>query len=126
MRVLLDTHILLWWLMDDRRLPKAADNIIKDPDNAVFVSAASIWEVAIKASLGQIEADPLAIQSAIEPSGFTELSITGKHAAQVAKLPSYHRDPFDRMLVAQSLAEPMRLLTSDTLLAKYGDMVLAV
>ena len=126
MRVLLDTHILLWWLMDDRRLPKDAEQIIKDPDNAIFVSAASIWEVAIKAALGQIEADPLAIQSAIEPSGFTELPITGKHAAQVAKLPSHHRDPFDRMLVAQSLAEPMRLLTSDTLLAKYGDMVLAV
>lgn len=126
MRVLLDTHILLWWLMDDRRLPKDAEQIIKDPDNAIFVSAASIWEVAIKAALGQIEADPRAIQAAIEPSGFTELPITGKHAAQVAKLPSHHRDPFDRMLVAQSLAEPMRLLTSDTLLAKYGDMVLAV
>jgi len=126
MRVLLDTHILLWWLTDDRRLPKDADKIIKDPDNAIFVSAASIWEVAIKASLGQIEADPLAIQSAIEPSGFTELPITGKHAAQVAKLPSHHRDPFDRMLVAQSLAEPMRLLTGDAMLAKYGDMVLAV
>ena len=126
MRVLLDTHILLWWLMDDRRLPKDAEQIIKDPDNAIFVSAASIWEVAIKAALGQIEADPLAIQSAIEPSGFTELPITGKHAAQVAKLPSHHRDPFDRMLVAQSLAEPMRLLTGDAMLAKYGDMVLAV
>ncbi len=126
MRVLLDTHILLWWLMDDRRLPQEAEQIIKDPNNAIFVSAASIWEVAIKASLGQIEADPLAIQTAIEPSGFAELPITGKHAAQVAKLPPHHRDPFDRMLVAQSLTEPMRLLTGDTLLAKYGDMVLAV
>ncbi|OGI44734.1 MAG: twitching motility protein PilT [Candidatus Muproteobacteria bacterium RIFCSPHIGHO2_01_FULL_65_16] len=126
MRVLLDTHILLWWLMDDRRLPKDAERIIRDPDNSIFVSAASIWEVAIKASLGQIEADPFAIQAAIEPSGFAELPITGKHAAQVARLPPRHRDPFDRMLVAQSLAEPMRLLTSDTALAKYGDIMLMV
>ena len=126
MRVLLDTHILLWWVMDDRRLPKDAERIIRDPDNSIFVSAASIWEIAIKASLGQIEADPFAIQAAIEPSGFTELPITGKHAAQVAKLPSHHRDPFDRMLVAQSLAEPMRLLTRDATLARYGDIVLIV
>lgn len=116
MRVLLDTHILLWWLADDRRLPKGAERIIKDPDNVIFVSAASIWEIAIKASLRQIEADPSAIRAAVEPSGFAELPITGKHAAQVAKLPSHHRDPFDRMLVAQSLAEPMRLLTGDIVL----------
>ena len=126
MRVLLDTHIVLWWLTDDRRLSKQADRVIKDADNVIFVSAASIWEVAIKAGLGQIEADPFAIQAAIEPSGFAELPVTGKHAAQVAMLPSHHRDPFDRMLLAQSLAEPMRLLTSDATLAKYGDIVLMV
>ena len=126
MRVLLDTHIVLWWLTDDRRLSKQADRVIKDADNVIFVSAASIWEVAIKAGLGQIEADPFAIQAAIEPSGFAELPVTGKHAAQVATLPSHHRDPFDRMLLAQSLAEPMRLLTSDAMLAKYGDIVLMV
>ena len=126
MRVLLDTHILLWWLMDDRRLPKEADKIIKDPGNAIYVSAASIWEIAIKASLGQIEVDPFAVQAAIAPSGFAGLPISGQHAAHVAKLPSHHRDPFDRMLVAQSLVEPMRLLTSDAILARYGDMILAI
>ena len=126
MRVLLDTHIVLWWLTGDRRLSKQADRVIKDADNVIFVSAASIWEVAIKAGLGQIEADPFAIQAALEPSGFAELPVTGKHAAQVATLASHHRDPFDRMLLAQSLSEPMRLLTSDAMLAKYGDIVLMV
>lgn len=126
MRVLLDTHIVLWWLTGDRRLSKQADRVIKDADNVIFVSAASIWEVAVKTGLGQIEADPFAIQAAIEPSGFAELPVTGKHTAQVATLPSHHRDPFDRMLLAQSLAEPMRLLTSDATLARYGDIVLMV
>lgn len=126
MRVLLDTHILLWWLSDDKRLSKEAEKIIKDGDNQVYVSAASIWEVAIKAALGQIKADPFAIQEAIAPSGFLELSVTGVHAAQVFRLPHHHRDPFDRMLVAQSLVEPMRLLTTDRLLAHYGETILFV
>jgi len=126
MRVLVDTHILLWWLIDSRKLPEDAERIIKDKDNAIFVSAASIWEIAIKATLGQIEVDPFAIEAAIEPSGFVELPITGKHAAHVSKLPLHHRDPFDRILVAQSLMEPMRLLTGDQVLAQYGEMVLLV
>jgi PIN domain nuclease of toxin-antitoxin system len=126
MRVLVDTHIVLWWLIDSRKLPEDAERIIKDKDNAIFVSAASIWEIAIKATLGQIEVDPFAIEAAIEPSGFVELPITGKHAAQLSKLPLHHRDPFDRILVAQSLLEPMRLLTGDQVLAQYGEMVLLV
>ena len=84
MRVLVDTHMLLWWLIDSRKLPEGAERIIKDKDNAIFVSAASIWEIAIKATLGQIEADPFAIEAAIVPSGFVELPITGKHAATIA------------------------------------------
>lgn len=126
MRVLVDTHIVLWWLIDSRKLPEDAERIIKDKDNAIFVSAASIWEIAVKATLGQIEVDPFAIEAAIEPSGFVELPITGKHAAQLSKLPLHHRDPFDRILVAQSLLEPMRLLTGDQVLAQYGEMVLLV
>ncbi|RJQ46661.1 MAG: type II toxin-antitoxin system VapC family toxin [Gammaproteobacteria bacterium] len=126
MRVLLDTHVLLWWLKADKRLSKEAEAIIKDPSNAIFVSAASVWEIAIKAALGQIEVDPAAVTEAIAPSGFTELPVTGKHAAEISKLPPHHRDPFDRMLVAQSLLEPMRLLTSDRTLAQYGEMVLLV
>ncbi len=126
MRVLVDTHIVLWWLIDSRKLPEDAERIIKDKGNTVFVSAASVWEIAIKATLGQIEVDPFAIEAAIEPSGFVELPITGKHAAQLSKLPLHHRDPFDRILVAQSLLEPMRLLTGDQVLAQYGEMVLLV
>lgn len=120
MRVLLDTHILLWWLSDDPRLPPAAESMLTEADNEIYVSAASIWEIAIKAALGRIEADPIEIEREIVPSGFVELPVTGKHAAQVAKLPPHHRDPFDRLLMAQSLTEPMRLLTADRTLANYG------
>ncbi len=126
MRVLLDTHILLWWLSDDKRLSKEAEKIIKNGDNEVYVSAASVWEIAIKAALGQIKADPFTIQEAIAPSGFLELPVTGLHAAQVFRLPHHHRDPFDRLLVAQSLVEPMRFLTTDRLLARYGETILFV
>jgi PIN domain nuclease of toxin-antitoxin system len=126
MRILLDTHLLLWWLEDDPRLPAAAEAFITDSGNIVFVSAASIWEIAIKAALGRLEADPMAIEAVLEPSGFEALPVTTKHAAEVSKLPLYHRDPFDRILVAQSLVEPMRLLTHDQALAQYGSMVLLV
>lgn len=124
MRILLDTHVFLWWLSDDRKLSKKMEELIRDPSNEIFVSAASIWEVHIKSSLGQLDADPAAIADAIEASGFQELPITGKHAVQVAGLPQHHRDPFDRLLVAQSLAEPMRLLTNDETVARYGELVL--
>ncbi|NKE73626.1 type II toxin-antitoxin system VapC family toxin [Candidatus Manganitrophus noduliformans] len=124
MRLLLDTHLMLWWLTGDRRLPKQADQLIADSDNEVYVSAASIWEVAIKSALGRIEGDVTEIEAALGPSGFLQLPINGKHAAQVSKLPPHHQDPFDRMLVAQSLIEPMRLLTHDRTLAKYGEMVI--
>lgn len=124
MRLLLDTHLMLWWLTGDRRLPKQADQLIADSDNEVYVSAASIWEVAIKSALGRIEGDVTEIEAALGPSGLLQLPINGKHAAQVSKLPPHHQDPFDRMLVAQSLIEPMRLLTHDRTLAKYGEMVI--
>ena len=126
MRALVNTRMLLWWLIDSRKLPDDAERIIEDKDNAIIVSAASIWEIAIRAALGQIEVDPFAIEAAIVPSGFVELPITGKHAAQISKLPLHHRDPVDRILVAQSLLEPMRLLTGDQILAQYGEMVLLV
>jgi len=126
MRILLDTHLMLWWLAGDRRLPKQADRLISDLANEVYVSAASIWEVAIKSTLGRIEADVTGVEAALEPSGLLQLPIHGEHAAQVSKLPVYHQDPFDRMLVAQSFIEPMRLLTHDRALAKYGQMVILV
>jgi len=117
-RLLLDTQIVLWALAGHRRLPREARRLIEDHE--AIVSAASIWEIAIKVSIGRLDADPAAVRQALEPSGFEELPVTGEHAARVAVLPSHHRDPFDRLLVAQSLAEQLVLLTSDAQLAPYG------
>ena len=121
MRVLLDTHLLLWALGAPARLPPNARRIIREAD--VYVSAASIWEISIKAALGKLRADPREVLAALEPAGFLTLSIAGEHAARVASLPPIHRDPFDRLLVAQALVEPMRLLTDDAVLEGYGEIV---
>lgn len=120
-RVLLDTHLLLWAVAEPRKLPPGARRRIEEAD--VFVSAASLWEVSIKAALGKLAADPAELLAEIEPAGFTLLPITGEHAAAVAKLPAVHADPFDRMLVAQAKTEPLLLLTNDAVLAGYGDCV---
>ena len=128
MRILLDTHLLLWSVASTRRLPNAARTLILDPANEVRYSAASVWEVAIKSSLGRkdFRADPAALVRALAAGGFTELAVTSAHAARVAALPAIHRDPFDRLLVAQAFAEPMTLLTNDALLAGYGALVQVV
>lgn len=126
MRLLLDTHVFLWWLAGDTQLPRAAEDLIASPENEVFASAASVWEIAIKAALGRIRCDPAEIEAALGPSGLTELPVTAKHAVQVSRLPLHHRDPFDRILLAQSLAEPMRLLTHNKALADYGEMVIVI
>jgi len=124
-RVLLDTHLLLWAVASSRRLPRAARAIVLDEGNDVFYSAASIWEIAIKSALPRrhFNADPGAVVRALAQSGFSELPVTAAHAARVATLPALHRDPFDRILAAQSLAEPMTLLTNDEVLAGYGPQV---
>jgi PIN domain nuclease of toxin-antitoxin system len=123
-RLLLDTQIMLWALAGHRRLSREARHLIERHE--AFVSAASIWEVAIKAALGKLDADPDAVHRALEPSGFLELPVTGEHAAHVARLPPHHRDPFDRLLVAQSLVQGMILLTADAQLAPYGNSVRVV
>ena len=125
MRVLLDTHLLLWSVASSRRLPKEARSLILDAANEVFYSAASVWEVAIKNALRRrdFKADPAVLVRALTQSGFCELPVTAAHAARVAGLPAIHRDPFDRLLVAQSLAEPMTLLTNDAVLVRYGALV---
>lgn len=123
-RVLLDTHLLLWALGAPSRLPAAARRLIRDAD--VHVSAASIWEISIKAALGKLRADPGEVLAALEPAGFLQLPIVGEHAARVARLPLLHRDPFDRLLVAQALTEPMRLVTNDASLGRYGEIVTIV
>lgn len=124
MRLLLDTHLLLWALAAPAKLSPATR---KQLDSAeVFVSAASIWEISIKSALGKLDADPADILAAIEPAGFALLPITGAHAAKVATLPAVHRDPFDRMLVAQALSEPMILFTNDEVLRPYGSLITVV
>jgi PIN domain nuclease of toxin-antitoxin system len=123
-RVLLDTQLLLWSLADANRLPTRARQIIDAAE--VYVSAVSIWEIAIKASLGKLKADPHQVLSALEPTGFLPLPISGEHCACVVDLPPLHRDPFDRLLIAQARTEPMRFLTADTSLRGYGDIVAVV
>jgi PIN domain nuclease of toxin-antitoxin system len=125
MRLLLDTHIFLWAVSGSPRLKSAIRRTIESADQ-VYVSAASIWEIAIKAQLGKIEADPEELAAAIEASGFIELPVRAAHAAAVARLAPHHADPFDRLLVAQAIAEPLKLLTADAVLARYSELVVLV
>ncbi len=121
MRVLLDTHLLLWALGSPSKLSAASRKQIESAE--VFVSAASIWEISIKRSLGKLQADPREVVAAIAPAGFALLPITGDHAAKIVELPALHKDPFDRVLIAQALIEPMILLTNDEGLRGYGSFV---
>lgn len=122
MRLLLDTHILLWWLSDDAKLSPAARSRILNAKE-VFVSSASIWEAAIKASIGKLDIDVDLLAAEIKNNGFIELPVTARHAAKVVHLPDIHRDPFDRMLVAQAISEPLTLLTADEKLRGYSELV---
>ena len=121
MRVLLDTHLLLRALGSPSKLSKKARQRIESSE--VFASAASIWEISIKCALGRLEANPAEVLAGIEPAGFNHLTIAGAHAAKVVELPPIHKDPFDRLLVAQAWVEPMILLTDDDALGGYGDFV---
>ncbi len=125
MRLLLDTRIFLWAVTGSPSLTASTRRVI-DAAEEVYVSAASIWEVAIKARLGAIEVDPTALVEAIDASGFAALPVRAAHAAGVAMLPRLHADPFDRLLVAQAIAEPLRLLTADAALRRYSDVVMLV
>jgi PIN domain nuclease of toxin-antitoxin system len=115
--LLLDTHVLLWW-DEGRRLSAAARQAIRDAD-AVYVSAASAWEIAIKTGLGRVKPRRTVEQAAAE-SGFEELPVTFRHAARLATLPHHHRDPFDRLLVAQAAEEGLTLVSRDPALGLYG------
>lgn len=128
MRLLVDTHLLLWATARSRRLPRAARLLLEDPANEVLFSAASLWEIVIKAALRRPDftVDVAALRPALTEMGFTELPVSGAHAERLASLPPVHKDPLDRMLVAQSLAEPLVLLTNDGVLADYGDVVKVV
>jgi PIN domain nuclease of toxin-antitoxin system len=120
-RILLDTHLLLWSLSQPSKLSASFRRKIDTAE--VYASAASIWEISIKSTLGKLDADPRVVLDAIEPAGFSLLAVSGEHAAQVTELPLLHKDPFDRMLVAQAMVEPMILLTNDEILRGYGSFI---
>ena len=123
MRLLLDTHIFLWCVTKDRKLSKKAQELIEEAVE-VYVSSASIWEIAIKVKIGKLNANIEELVSAIFSSGFTELPITAQHAAALNRLTDIHRDPFDRMLLAQTITEPLNFLTADKTLESYSPLVL--
>jgi len=125
MRILLDTHIYLWWLDDSPQLSPAARKIIEEAE-IVYVSAASIWEAVIKIGLGKLEAEPADLVAGIRESGFEPLPITPEHTLTLSRLADHHKDPFDRMLLSQSLTEPLRLITADALLPAYSELVTRV
>jgi PIN domain nuclease of toxin-antitoxin system len=122
MRLLLDTRVFIWAVADSKNLKPAARDLMAAADE-VHVSAVSIREIAIKARLGKIQGDPAAFADAIEESGFLELAVRAHHGAAVANLPFYHTDPFDRLLVAQAMAEPLHFLTADAALTQYSSLV---
>jgi PIN domain nuclease of toxin-antitoxin system len=120
-RLLLDTHALLWWLGDDAALGRRARDLIADPGNAVLVSAASLWEIVVKVRVGKLEADIGDIADAVARGGFTRLDIGPAHLAVLAGLPRHpeHRDPFDHLLIAQAIAEDATFLSEDRRTALY-------
>jgi PIN domain nuclease of toxin-antitoxin system len=124
-RLLLDTHLLLWVMADDAALSSRARAEIAAAE-MVYASAASLWEISIKAALGKLTVDQADLIGKLAQAGFHPLPVTWDHAAAVRRLPEIHRDPFDRMLVAQAIAEPLRLLTHDRILTGYSELVVAV
>ena len=124
MRLLLDSHVLLWFLWQSPLLGARATATLADPDNEVFVSAASIWEIALKRAKSLLDA-PANLSSVVEQVGFIPLPLTLFHAEQAAMLPPHHRDPFDRMLIAQAQAEGLVLVTRDAYIRRYGIRTMA-
>lgn len=123
MNILLDTHALIWALENNPKLSQVARNAICDGKNVVFVSAASVWEISIKKAMGKLEF-PDTLAEEIELHRFTPLNINTEHAQLAGELPDIHRDPFDRMLIAQAMIEKLTLVTRDRLIAKYDVKIL--
>jgi len=121
--LLLDTHALLWWLSDDPTLMESARAAIADPENTVFLSAVVVWEIRIKESVGKLVL-PDGFADVLVDQPFAELPITVAHTHAIAELPAIHRDPFDRMLVAQAIVEELIIVTRDTAIADYGVRVI--
>lgn len=118
-RLLVDTHALLWWLTDDSALSPTAREALADPASEPLVSTATVWEIAIKRSLGKLTA-PDDLPDRIAHDGFSWLAISAAHAWQVRDLPTHHRDPFDRLLIAQALSEHLPIITTDARFREYG------
>lgn len=123
MNLLIDTHILLWWLDDAVHLKNDLRKAIREPSNRVFVSAASIWEIAIKSASGKLEV-PTNLEAAMAHSKFHELPIRFAHAVAAGKLPEHHRDPFDRMIIAQAQCERLTVVTQDDHIRRYDVPIL--
>ena len=125
MRFLLDTHLLLWAVASSKRLPRDVRDLLDDNSNDAYFSAASIWEIAIKSALRRkdFRVDVAALEKALPEMGLMELPVRAAHAAGVAQLPAIHQDPFDRLLIAQSIAEPLTLVSNDALLERYSSQV---
>lgn len=126
MSLLLDTHVFLWWIGEPSRLPGEVTAAIADPGTLVYVSAASAWEISIKRALGRLDLRDEEFRHGMRESGFTELPVTAAHGLVAGALPRHHRDPFDRMLIAQATTEGMRLVTHDRAMAAYGVDILGV
>lgn len=125
MSVLLDTHILLWWMEDDARLSAAAHETIQGA-RSVWVSVVNLWEIILKTQAGKLRVNPCNLHQAVGEDGFTWLTVRPEHVLAVARLAPHHQDPFDRLLVAQAGVESLHLLTADRLLSAYGSVVTQV
>ena len=128
MKLLLDTHLLLWAAGQPEHLSKQAQTLLGDPQNELMFSAASLWEVAIKSGLGRtdFQVDARVLRRGLLDNSYSELAISSAHAVAIQGLPALHKDPFDRILVAQSIVEGISLLTTDALVAQYGEPVMLV
>jgi PIN domain nuclease of toxin-antitoxin system len=125
MRLLADTQIVYWFYHEPEKLSATARRHL-DGAEAVYVSAASVWEIAIKVKLGKLKADPLRLVERIEAAGMRELPVFSRHSVLAADMPLLHTDPFDRLLIAQAMSEPLHLLTSDTRMRQYSELVIQV
>jgi PIN domain nuclease of toxin-antitoxin system len=127
-RLLLDTNVLLWVLIEPTRLKSNIRSLLENPEHDVLFSAASVWEMAIKAALGRadFQVSPERIVADARASGFVELPVRSSAALKVGELPHHHRDPFDRLLVAQAITEPAMLYTADARLLRYSEMIVCV
>jgi PIN domain nuclease of toxin-antitoxin system len=128
MKLLLDTHVILWAAGDPEKLSESARSLLAAPENSLFFSAASIWEIVIKLGLGRkdFRVDPYRLRKMLVLHGYTELPITAEHALRVDTLPALHKDPFDRILLAQARSEGMSLVTADASVAQYHDSIVAI